>query len=270
MKHATRTISLRGVIRDGDFHFFHQRQAGRAAHRQGAAMSKSVTQPNTQSVDALYQGIKQLVDGARSQVLIQVNQALVLTYWHIGKTIKTQVLQSERATYGAGVLKQLALRLTQDYGSGFSHSGLTRMAKFFEALPDEAIVATLSQQLSWSHFVNLLTLKRLDKHERQAGEEAPIGLILRARTLAQRKLPLENRISPGHFDSISNKIKLTTMNVDKGLVFPVVALPGVGHMPAAGEDEKEAARVFYVAATRATQRLVIGANASGEFGRRLG
>jgi len=121
-------------------------------------MSKSVTQPNTQSVDALYQGIKQLVDGARSQVLTQVNQALVLTYWHIGKTIKTQVLQSERATYGAGVLKQLALRLTQDYGSGFSHSGLTRMAKFFEALPDEAIVATLSQQLSWSHFVELIKL----------------------------------------------------------------------------------------------------------------
>jgi ATP-dependent exoDNAse (exonuclease V) beta subunit len=29
-------------------------------------------------------------------------------------------------------------------------------------------------------------------------------------------------------------------------------------MPANGEDEKEAARVFYVAATRATQRLVMG------------
>jgi superfamily I DNA/RNA helicase len=40
-------------------------------------------------------------------------------------------------------------------------------------------------------------------------------------------------------------------------VFPVVALPGVGQMPAKGEHEQEAARVFYVAATRATQRLVI-------------
>ena len=49
-----------------------------------------------------------------------------------------------------------------------------------------------------------------------------------------------------------------TMNVSKGLVFPIVALPGVGHMPAKGEDEQEAARVFYVAATRATQRSVIG------------
>ena len=49
-----------------------------------------------------------------------------------------------------------------------------------------------------------------------------------------------------------------TMKGSKGLAIPVVALPGVGHMPAKGEDEQEAARVFYVAATRATQRLVIG------------
>jgi superfamily I DNA/RNA helicase len=48
------------------------------------------------------------------------------------------------------------------------------------------------------------------------------------------------------------------MKVSKGLDFPVMALPGVGHMPAAGEDEKDAARVFYVAAARAMQRLVIG------------
>ena len=48
------------------------------------------------------------------------------------------------------------------------------------------------------------------------------------------------------------------MKVSTGLEFPVVALPGLGHMPAPGEDEKEAARVFYVAATRATQRSVMG------------
>jgi superfamily I DNA/RNA helicase len=59
------------------------------------------------------------------------------------------------------------------------------------------------------------------------------------------------------------------MKVSKDLGFPVVALPGVGHMPAKGEDEQEAARVFYVAATRATQRLVIGVGGDGGFGARL-
>ena len=59
------------------------------------------------------------------------------------------------------------------------------------------------------------------------------------------------------------------MWVSKGLEFSVVALPGVGHMPAAGEDEQEAARVFYVAATRATQRLVIGVGEDANFAKRL-
>ena len=56
------------------------------------------------------------------------------------------------------------------------------------------------------------------------------------------------------------------MKVSKCQEYPVVTLPGVGHMPAAGEDEQEAARVFYVAATRATQRLVIGVEGKGKFG----
>ena len=90
-----------------------------------------------------------------------------------------------------------------------------------------------------------------------------------ANILAQRKLPIENRISRGDFDPMSNKIKVMTMKVSKGLEFPIVALPGVGHMPAPGEDEKEAARVFYVAATRATQRLVIASHGNFGFGGRL-
>jgi hypothetical protein len=49
-----------------------------------------------------------------------------------------------------------------------------------------------------------------------------------AQALAQRKLPVENRLGPGDFDPTSNKIKVMTMKVSKGLEFPVVALPGVG------------------------------------------
>ena len=68
----------------------------------------------------------------------------------------------------------------------------------------------------------------------------------------------------------ANAIQIMTMKVSKGLEFPVAALPGVGHMPAKGEDEHEAARVFYVAATRATHMLVIGVAGDGGFGARLG
>ena len=67
----------------------------------------------------------------------------------------------------------------------------------------------------------------------------------------------------------ADAIQVMTMKVSKGLEFPVVALPGVGHMPATGKDEKEAARVFYVAATRATQRLAMGVGGDGQIGMRF-
>lgn len=91
-----------------------------------------------------------------------------------------------------------------------------------------------------------------------------------ASALAQRKLPHRVRKKSGEYQPGADAIQVMTMKVSKGLEFPVVVLPGVGHMPAPGEDEKEAARVFYVAATRATQRLVIGVGGDGGFGGLVG
>lgn len=71
------------------------------------------------------------------------------------------------------------------------------------------------------------------------------------------------------FDLASDTIKVLTMHASKGLEFPVVALVGAGHMPAPGEDEREEAKLFYVGATRATQRLIIGMGGEGRFGQRL-
>jgi DUF1016 N-terminal domain len=117
-----------------------------------------MTQPNppaTANLDTLYQDIRQLIEAAKTHVATQVNQALVLTYWQIGKTIKTELLQDARSEYGLATLKQLAQQLQQEYGADFSYSSLTRMIKFYSYLPEQTIVATVSQQLSWSHFVEL-------------------------------------------------------------------------------------------------------------------
>ena len=95
-----------------------------------------------------------------------------------------------------------------------------------------------------------------------------------ARTLAQRGLPVQNRISPGHYDPLVNSIKVMTMRVSKGLEFPVVALPGiedldrleevdpeaVAGVAAEADARRDAARVLYVAATRATQRLMLASS----------
>ena len=87
-------------------------------------------------------------------------------------------------------------------------------------------------------------------------------------TLRKRKLPHPlRRNSSSVFDPAHDRIKVMTLHVSKGLEFPVVALVCAGRMPAEGEDEREEARLFYVGATRATQRLVMGASGGGKFAR---
>ena len=90
-----------------------------------------------------------------------------------------------------------------------------------------------------------------------------------ASAIKHRKLPHQVRKRAGDYKPDRDAINVLTMKVSKGLEFPVVMLPGVGQMPATGEDEKDEARLFYVAATRATQRLVIGVSGDGGFGRKL-
>jgi predicted nuclease of restriction endonuclease-like (RecB) superfamily len=49
--------------------------------------------------------------------------------------------------------------LVADYGSGYSQRNLANMIQFVERFPDPQIVGTLSQQLTWSHFVRLVPLE---------------------------------------------------------------------------------------------------------------
>ena len=90
-----------------------------------------------------------------------------------------------------------------------------------------------------------------------------------AAALQRRRLPHRVRKNPGSYDPAADTIKVMTMHVSKGLEFPVVALVGVGGMPGAKEVESDEARLFYVAATRATQALYITLSGKGAFADRL-
>jgi len=69
------------------------------------------------------------------------------------------VLRHARAAYGEQVIVALAQKLQREYGRGFSEKTLRRMVQLAEVFPDERIVATLSRQLTWSHFALLLPLE---------------------------------------------------------------------------------------------------------------
>ena len=104
--------------------------------------------------------LRDLIEQARRHVAQTANSTLTLLHWKLGARIQREILQGARASYGEEILPTLSAKLVPEYGKGFSARNLSRMIQFAEAFPEEQIVATLSQHLSWSHFVEILPLKK--------------------------------------------------------------------------------------------------------------
>jgi len=109
--------------------------------------------------ESLITDLRTLINEARKKVALIVNTEITLLYWHIGKRINEEVLGNQRAEYGKQIVSTVSTQLTKEYGRGFELRNLRRMMQFAELFPDFQIVAPLARQLSWSHFIELLSIK---------------------------------------------------------------------------------------------------------------
>ena len=107
----------------------------------------------------LYSDISSLINSTKIKVAQTINYNLTILYWNIGKQINDTILKKKRAEYGKQIIATLSHKLVKEFGKGFNISSLTRMSLFNEQFPNREIVATLSQKLSWSHFVELIPIK---------------------------------------------------------------------------------------------------------------
>lgn len=72
--------------------------------------------------------------------------------------------ENNRTQYGSQIVATLSQQLTAQYGKGFTYTALTRMCKVAVSF-SEGTIATLSQQLSWSHLIELTSLNDELKRE---------------------------------------------------------------------------------------------------------
>ncbi len=107
--------------------------------------------------DILFKDLRELIIEARQDVARSVNSALVMLYWRVGQRIRQDILKEKRADYGEQIVATLSQQLNEEFGIGFNEKNLRRMIQFAETFPDEQIVVTLSRQLGWSHFVEILS-----------------------------------------------------------------------------------------------------------------
>lgn len=103
--------------------------------------------------------LSNLIETSQKQVVSNVNSALSLLFWHVGKKVNDNILQNQRAEYGKQIVVTLARQLEDKYGRNFEEKNLRRMMQFAEQFPDTDIVVPLARHLSWSHFIILLPIK---------------------------------------------------------------------------------------------------------------
>lgn len=96
------------------------------------------------------------LDAGRRKVWNAANLGHLMTNWAIGQhIIEYELKGSDRAQYGAKLLNTLSKDLTLRHGKGFSRSNVYYMRQFYQRFP---IVQTLSGQLDWGHYCELLSL----------------------------------------------------------------------------------------------------------------
>ncbi len=113
----------------------------------------------------IYDDINDLIKQKKYDVRDAVNDAMISLYWGIGKKLTEEITGVNKPEYGKKVVIEISNRLSADYGAGFNKSAISRMINFYQEFPDYEKVATLSQQLTWSHFIEILPIKDELKRE---------------------------------------------------------------------------------------------------------
>ena len=133
--------------------------SGKTRVRKAVAVAAPAPAAGVVDEPALLSDLRGLVQSARERIAAAAFATQSLLCWHLGQRLLRENLQGGRAAYGKQILVTVSRALAAEYGRGFSYAELARMVQFAQAFPGEAIVVTLSRQLSWSHFHALLPIK---------------------------------------------------------------------------------------------------------------
>lgn len=114
---------------------------------------------SNENIKLLYKEIVKAIDNSKRNVVKAINSEMVVLYWNIGRIIKTEILQSEKAEYGKSVINSLSNELTNEYGKGYSQANLFNMVRLYDTIQDFNILQTLSVKLTWSHLLKVITIE---------------------------------------------------------------------------------------------------------------
>ena len=85
------------------------------------------------------------------------NKSDLTTYYNVGK-----LLSEAGKHYGEGIINEYSKRLTKELGVSYTKRTLFRIRQFYLLFSNQK-VSTLSTQLTWSHYSELLSIDNIDE-----------------------------------------------------------------------------------------------------------
>ena len=137
-----------------------------------------------------------------------INKSDLNTYYNVGK-----MLSEAGKHYGEGIIKDYSIKLTLELGKGYTFSSLTRMRKFYYLIET---LATMSQQLSYGHYVELLPYKDINKIRYYIR-------LIEEQNLSIREL--RKKIKLNEYERLTDDVKNNIINKDKSNILDFVKNP---------------------------------------------
>ncbi len=123
----------------------------------GAAPAPESLEEADPALERLHTQMRKLLASARQKVQRAVNDAMVQTYWEMGRLIvEGEQGGQARAAYGERTLPLLAERLAAEFGKGYSVQSLWAFRQFHQSFPN---LSTAWRELTWSHFRLLMRVQ---------------------------------------------------------------------------------------------------------------
>ena len=138
------------------------------------------------------------------------NKNRVITYFENGK-----LLYEAGSTYGKNIIKQYSEKLMIEVGKKYNERTLYRMRKFYEVFKSEKLTPLVSK-LSWSHYIQLLSLKN---------EDEIIYYINATINNNLNKRELQEKIQNQEYDRLSSETKRKLIKLDDLMVNDLVPNP---------------------------------------------
>ena len=136
------------------------------------------------------------------------NRSDLNTYYNIGK-----LLNDAGKHYGEGIIKEYSKKLTKDLNKKFDISTLNKMRKFYNLVKK---MATVSPKLSYSHYIELIPYKNIEKIKYYIDISEHQNLSVRE---------LRNRIKNKEYERLPDKTKSKLTNSKKSQIEDLIKNP---------------------------------------------